>query len=70
MNLSLPRRRESSNVTGFWIPAFAGMTFLGVAYYLLPMLSMCKGKHIHEPQEVVKFVCIQDRLRTLVNVLV
>jgi hypothetical protein len=29
--LSLPRRRESSDVKGFWIPAFAGMTFLEVA---------------------------------------
>jgi hypothetical protein len=31
INLSLPRRRESSDVKGFWIPAFAGMTFLEVA---------------------------------------
>ena len=30
-NLSLPRRRESSNVKSLWIPAFAGMTFLEVA---------------------------------------
>jgi hypothetical protein len=28
---SLPHRRESSNVKSFWIPAFAGMTFLEVA---------------------------------------
>jgi hypothetical protein len=34
-NLSLPRRRESSIVKGFWIPAFAGMTFLEVALSLL-----------------------------------
>jgi len=31
INLSLPRRRESSDVKSFWIPAFAGMTFLEVA---------------------------------------
>jgi len=30
IDLSLPRRRESSDVKGFWIPAFAGMTFLEV----------------------------------------
>jgi ATP-dependent phosphofructokinase / diphosphate-dependent phosphofructokinase len=29
-NLSLPRKRESSNVISLWIPAFAGMTFLEV----------------------------------------
>jgi len=28
---SLPRRRESSDFKDFWIPAFAGMTFLEVA---------------------------------------
>jgi hypothetical protein len=28
---SLPRRRESSDFKHFWIPAFAGMTFLEVA---------------------------------------
>ena len=32
INLSLPRRRESSDVKSFWIPAFAGMTFLEVAF--------------------------------------
>ena len=32
INSSLPRRRESSNVMSFWIPAFAGMTFLEVAF--------------------------------------
>jgi len=31
LNLSLRRRRESSNVKNLWIPAFAGMTFLEVA---------------------------------------
>jgi len=31
INLSLPRRPESSDIKGFWIPAFAGMTFLEVA---------------------------------------
>jgi hypothetical protein len=31
INLSLPSRRESSNLKPFWIPAFAGMTFLEVA---------------------------------------
>jgi len=30
-NLSLPRRRESSNVKNLWILAFAEMTFLEVA---------------------------------------
>ena len=34
INLSLPRRRESSDVKSFWIPAFAGMTFLEVAMNL------------------------------------
>jgi hypothetical protein len=34
INLSLPRRRESSDVKSFWIPAFAGMTFLEVAFKL------------------------------------
>jgi len=29
-NLSLPRRRESRDAKRFWIPAFAGMTFLEV----------------------------------------
>jgi hypothetical protein len=28
INLSLPQIRESSDVKSFWIPAFAGMTFL------------------------------------------
>jgi hypothetical protein len=37
INLSLPRRRESSDVKGFWIPVFTGMTFLEVA------LSLIKG---------------------------
>ena len=31
INLSLPHRRESCDVKSFWIPAFAGMTFLEVA---------------------------------------
>jgi hypothetical protein len=35
INLSLPRRRESSDVKGFWIPAFAGMTFLEAAIILI-----------------------------------
>jgi len=30
-NSSLPRRRESSDVNGFWIPVSTGMTFLEVA---------------------------------------
>jgi hypothetical protein len=30
INSSLPRRRESRAVETFWIPAFAGMTFLEV----------------------------------------
>ncbi len=31
INLLLPQMRESSDVKSFWIPAFAGMTFLEVA---------------------------------------
>jgi hypothetical protein len=31
INLSLPRMPESSDIKGFWIPAFAEMTFLEVA---------------------------------------
>jgi hypothetical protein len=34
INLSLPRRRESSDVKGFWIPVSTGMTFLEVALIL------------------------------------
>ena len=30
INLSLPRRRESRDVKGFWIPVFTGRTFLEV----------------------------------------
>jgi hypothetical protein len=30
--LSIPQRRGSSDVKDFWISAFAGMTFLGVAF--------------------------------------
>jgi len=30
-SLSIPRRRQASVVRDFWIPAFAGMTFLEVA---------------------------------------
>jgi len=30
-NSSLPRKRESSYIKNFWIPASAGMTFLEVA---------------------------------------
>jgi hypothetical protein len=33
--LSLPRRRESSDVKSFWIPVFTGMTFLEVAHTLI-----------------------------------
>ena len=44
INLSLPRRRESSKYKRFWIPAFAGMTFLGVAnllsFQVIPPPSM------------------------------
>jgi hypothetical protein len=35
--LSFQRRRESSDVKSFWIPAFAGMTFLEVALKLTCM---------------------------------
>ena len=35
INLSLPLRRESSDVKSFWIPAFAGMTFLELAVSVL-----------------------------------
>ncbi len=31
INLPFPQRRRSSEVKSFWIPAFAGMTFLEVA---------------------------------------
>jgi hypothetical protein len=34
-DLSLPRRRESSDFKNFWIPVFAGMTFLEVALFFL-----------------------------------
>jgi len=37
--LSLPRRRESSEFKGFWIPAFAGMTFLEVAFTFIRQLN-------------------------------
>ena len=37
-NLSLPRRRESSDIKGFWIPVFTGMTFLEVpSLYIILM---------------------------------
>ena len=32
INLLLPQMGESSDVKSFWIPAFAGMTFLEVAF--------------------------------------
>ena len=32
-------RRESSDVKSFWIPAFAGMTFLEVAIRITPHLN-------------------------------
>jgi hypothetical protein len=35
INSSLPRRRESSDVKIFWIPAFAGMTLLEETYIYL-----------------------------------
>jgi len=35
INLSLPRRRESSDFKSFWIPAFAGMTLLEAAISLI-----------------------------------
>jgi len=40
INLSLPRRRESSDVKRFWIPAFAGMTFLEVNLIMLRILKL------------------------------
>ena len=33
-NSSLPRKRESSYIKNFWIPASAGMTFLEVALFI------------------------------------
>jgi hypothetical protein len=40
INLSLPRKRESSDVKHFWIPAFAGMTFLEVAFIIMrPLIN-------------------------------
>ena len=49
INLSLPRRRESSDFKSFWIPAFAGMTLLEAALkfktvYLL--ISSPQGERI------------------------
>jgi hypothetical protein len=41
INLSLPRRRESSDVKSFWIPAFAEMTFLEVAL-IQPAFILCE----------------------------
>jgi hypothetical protein len=35
INSSLPQKQESSDVKNFWIPAFAGMTFLEVAVRVL-----------------------------------
>ena len=48
-NLSLPRRRESGIVRSFWIPAFAGMTFLGVA--LNGLIENGLGIEFHEMGE-------------------
>ena len=42
INLSLPRRRETSKYKRFWIPAFAGMTFLEVALSLQDVLIELK----------------------------
>src|SRR5512139_2225915 len=41
INLSLPRKRESSGFKRFWIPAFAGMTLLEVARSISTLCSMC-----------------------------
>jgi len=45
-NSSLPRRRESSYVMSLWIPAFAGMTFLEVAYILYSLTCFYAFKYI------------------------
>ena len=46
-NLSLPRRRESSNVKTLWIPAFAGMTFLEVAYSIGGVVQLVRAPACH-----------------------
>ena len=45
-NLSLPRRRESSDIKGFWIPVFTGMTFLEV--------PLCHNENHTCPRQVLK----------------
>ena len=39
INLLLPQMGESSDVKSFWIPAFAGMTFLEVALSMFSYFS-------------------------------
>ena len=40
---SLPRRRESSDVKGFWIPVFTGMTFLEAPFSMRFLLKGIMG---------------------------
>jgi hypothetical protein len=42
INQSLLRSIESSDIKSFWIPAFAGMTFLEVALILNPKIEIPK----------------------------
>jgi hypothetical protein len=46
-NSSLPRRRESSYVKNLWIPAFAGMTFLEVAFNVGSLKDGSRNRTIH-----------------------
>jgi len=51
--LSLPRRREASDVKGFWIPAFAGMTFLEVALRMTRESVLTFGRKVISSNEDV-----------------
>ena len=55
-NLSLPRRRESSNVKNLWIPAFAGITFLEVAINLIDSYRFLLDIGFKKIQKVTFFV--------------
>jgi hypothetical protein len=62
-NPSLPRRRESSNFKWFWIPAFAGMTFLEEPYRLfsikMPSFSLRYVRSLakNKIKEYFSFIC-------------
>jgi hypothetical protein len=61
-NSSLPSRRESSNLKPFWIPAFAGMTFLEVALIIKNEYLPCHG-HLKEVAGMVRSLFISVVLR-------